>query len=303
MEMPPGWEMSRVKGTNRAYFINHKDHTTTWEDPRIAYYTKKGFCTPGESDTSESDETATSEFRSPDVTCDEDYVKPRCDEIPADFQDDSRFSLNSSRHSSNSEDRLRGLRALPPSSTDRSTPCSRAHRSQRSRSERAVHERIHLSTRSSLRSERSTSKHWRRVDESHEDEPMKPLMESEEDQRALSHSETPEQKPEEDQTVASEVSTQAQTAEESPKSDSDETSVVPMLPALDHTRATLAVGPNPALRSARVTARGPDPSLRRGDDVCLAKGPNPSLHRGPNPQLLGRGVPASVRSSSLVLAR
>ncbi|KAL7063497.1 hypothetical protein AAHC03_02027 [Spirometra sp. Aus1] len=310
MDMPPGWEMSKAKGTNRPYFINHNDHTTTWEDPRIAYYTKRRFCESTESDPSDS-EANVSEYQSPDASYAECSVRSRCDEIPADFRDDSRSSVNSSHRSSNSE----GLRRSLRSAAARSTPGNRSHRSQRSGSERVTHERTtHLSTRTSLRSERSLSKHRRRGDESYEEEPMKPLMESDEDQRTLQDSPTPEQTPTQDQTVASET---AGESVESPKSGiecsiNDETSAPTPSPSAHLTRSALAVGPNPALRGARITARGPDPSLLRAADVRLAKGPNPSLHRGPNPDLLGGSTPAAtatsfgsvtVRLSSLVLAR
>ncbi|BHF57215.1 hypothetical protein SprV_0100015600 [Sparganum proliferum] len=297
--------------TTAKYFINHNDHTTTWEDPRIEYYTKKRFCESVESDPSDS-EANISDFQSPDASYVERSVRSRCDEIPADFRDDSMSSVNSSHRSSNSEE---GLRRSLRSAAARSTPSNRSHRSQRSGSERVTHERTHLSTRTSLRSERSLSKHRHRGDESHAEEPMKPLMESDEDQRTLKDSPSPEQTPTQDQTVASET---AGESVESPKSGTecainDETSAPTPSPSDHLTRSTLAVGPNPALRCARIAARGPDPSLLRAADVCLAKGPNPSLHRGPNPDLLGGSTPAtttttsfgsiSVRLSSLVLAR
>ena len=31
--LPEGWE-KRVEGSGRVYFVNHKNRTTQWEDPR-----------------------------------------------------------------------------------------------------------------------------------------------------------------------------------------------------------------------------------------------------------------------------
>ncbi|KAL3171331.1 hypothetical protein MRX96_013551 [Rhipicephalus microplus] len=35
--LPSGWECRFDPRTGRNYFINHREHTTTWEDPRLRY--------------------------------------------------------------------------------------------------------------------------------------------------------------------------------------------------------------------------------------------------------------------------